>query len=53
MDPDKSQEYCSCNAYSEKDQRVDIKNTTACPYCGIIFDSSRDVLVHIFTFHPG
>lgn len=35
------------------DQKIDVTKTKTCPYCGILFESPREVLMHIFTFHSG
>ncbi len=54
MDNRKDQnEHCICNAKPLSNDRVDITKTTACPYCGMRFESSREVLVHVFHFHSG
>ncbi|UCG78078.1 MAG: hypothetical protein JSV21_11045 [Nitrospirota bacterium] len=45
--------HCLCDFDLPDDHRFDVTKTTKCPYCGSIFDSSRELLVHIFAFHAG
>jgi len=53
MGRDKFQKHCTCNPKPDKHYKFDIRKTTTCPYCGIRFASSREVLIHIFKFHSG
>jgi len=46
-------EACLCGVPRDRHEKIDITKTTTCPYCGIRFESSQEVLVHIFKFHSG
>ncbi len=54
MENENSKGYCGCSSINnDSEKKIDIKNLTDCPHCGMRFDTNQELFYHFLIFHSG